>query len=114
MQQHHPARVVQLVSPQRTPSGVFPREAPLMHRSALVEVPAGEAETAAVVAALRAVTGSHSLHAALEAGEIIFRHVFHGDESLLRARGNESEPHAGGVTLRRRARARFRPPNRRG
>ena len=46
-------------------------------------------ETAIVVSALRGVTGSHSLAAALEAGEIIFRHVFRGDESLLRARGKK-------------------------
>jgi hypothetical protein len=40
------------------------------------------------VAALRQVQGQ-SLQAALEAGEIIFRFVFKGDEQLLRARGRK-------------------------
>jgi hypothetical protein len=58
--------------------------------SGLFEVPAGagEDESSAVVAALRRVTG-HSLQAALEAGELIFEHVFQRDETLLRARGKK-------------------------
>jgi hypothetical protein len=42
-----------------------------------------------VVRVLRSVTGSHSLQAALEVGEIVFRQVFRGDERLLRARGKK-------------------------
>lgn len=42
----------------------------------------------AVATALKQVQG-HSLQAALEAGEIIFRFVFNGDEELLRARGRK-------------------------
>ncbi len=64
-------------------SGVFPMEA------SRPEQPQPDDETTAVVAALRGVTGSHSLNAALEAGEIIFRYVFRGDENLLRARGKK-------------------------
>ncbi|MEN9580714.1 MAG: hypothetical protein RJA70_3723 [Pseudomonadota bacterium] len=50
--------------------------------------PSGD-NTEAVIAALRGIVGSHSLGAALEAGEIIFRHVFGGDEYLLRGRGKK-------------------------
>ncbi len=42
-----------------------------------------------VVRALRAVTATHSLQASLKAGEIIFRHVFEGNEQVLRARGKK-------------------------
>lgn len=42
-----------------------------------------------VVQALRGVNATHSLQASLEAGEIIFRHVFEGDEQVLRARGKK-------------------------
>jgi hypothetical protein len=42
-----------------------------------------------VVRILRTVTGAHSLQAALEVGDIVFRHVFRGDERLLRVRGRK-------------------------
>jgi hypothetical protein len=45
-------------------------------------------ELSGVVPALKQVQGQ-SLQAALEAGEIIFRFVFKGDEQLLRARGRK-------------------------
>jgi hypothetical protein len=45
-------------------------------------------EMAGVVPALKQVQGQ-SLQAALEAGEVIFRFVFKGDEQLLRARGRK-------------------------
>lgn len=48
-----------------------------------------DAELTEVVRILRSVDGSNSLQAALEAGEVIFRHVFRGDERLLRARGRK-------------------------
>lgn len=58
-------------------SGVFP-----------VAVDTTVEDATAVVAALKQVQG-HSLQAALEAGEIIFRFVFNSDEQLLRARGRK-------------------------
>lgn len=45
-------------------------------------------EMAGVIPALKQVQGQ-SLQAALEAGEVIFRFVFKGDEALLRARGRK-------------------------
>jgi hypothetical protein len=42
-----------------------------------------------VVRILRSVNGGHSLQAALEVGDVIFRYIFRGDERLLRARGRK-------------------------
>jgi hypothetical protein len=64
-------------TPSEVPSGVF----------TVMSEPDTE-DLASVVSALRQVHG-HSLQAALEAGEIIFRFVFRGDEQRLRARGRK-------------------------
>jgi hypothetical protein len=48
-----------------------------------------EQEIEEVAVRLKAVCGSHSLQAALEAGDIIFRHLFRSDERMLRARGKK-------------------------
>lgn len=42
-----------------------------------------------VVQLLKGVSGTHSLHAALQAGHVIFEQVFMGDERMLRARGKK-------------------------
>ncbi len=42
-----------------------------------------------VVQLLKEVSGAHSLHAALQAGRVIFDRVFMSDERLLRARGKK-------------------------
>lgn len=48
----------------------------------------GEVERVARV--LEDVSSLHSLKAALEVGNIVFRHIFDGDERLLRARGKKN------------------------
>lgn len=68
-----------------TPSGVFP----VAELPAHADAQADDGQTNQAVAALRSVAGGSSLQAALEAGEIIFLHVFNGDPSRLRARGKK-------------------------
>jgi hypothetical protein len=48
------------------------------------------ADADAVAQALESVSTLHSLQAALEVGEIVFRRIFKGDERVLRARGKKN------------------------
>lgn len=88
MQTAHALEASQLMTRRDQPSGVFAISA---EPTALSVPPAEPQEdnTEIVVAALRSVNAGHSVASALEAGEIIFRHVFGSDHALLHARGRK-------------------------
>ncbi len=86
MQSAHALRDTQPHVRAEHPSGVFPISQEAAPKN---EAGARDENVEMVVAALKGVNAGHSVASALEAGEIIFGHVFGRDQGMLRARGRK-------------------------